>query len=691
MAIKVNGTTVIDDSSNVCANSVCACCVEASSTVTIPSGNTAGRPTGSVGELYFDTDEGKLIAHDGTEWAATGGATLSYTCFYIPTCRTTCYYGQSSCFGCDKENSSLVGANLSPNGSTAVSATTLCIGTCKYGGSETDFLNYRSSIRIDNPADNVYDNEMGGNGFCAFGNGGTHQASIPYCGFTDTDVRATPMFTTGNLDNRNLAVFWCACCNVFRGRCTCACSGGTYCGCMYPQQILFTPTGEWGTFCALTSSCCGVKVVSDYCCGVYASLVGTRNGNCTFGNHVYMLYGFQPCLLYDATSCCATPANSPIQYESFCNTQMTTVGSRVKIDWPNKYVFFFSGMGEYPTSCSSLAKYCICDKGFPDCQACWCLHCVATCFVMHRCMSGAIQGIAQACCGGGEPAVLVGNDCLVTYGCDQCYLMVVGLSTAIPVCSIRFQSHSNGSPYCNFCMNMNTLFQDNDCNLRIITSGVGTTASHIDARCMCAGTYELIYACGSTCFCTDMPCRVFFYRQPSGVCSCVYGYLNICYQNYATHRLLRPELSSNRMSVPITFYSCKPCSGGHISGLLVTDILPMSVATTCYVMPSIASATKGSPILTRWCCNPGCFLCNACCASTSCNQNYWKVCVQSTGGSGTSCTRCIYRKDRCGVALCPGCKTFCCRTQLCCQIDCCQRRDHIRFGIFGHATCPNTV
>ena len=74
MAVKVNGTTVIDDNRNVCAVSVCACCIESSSTVTIPSGNTASRPTGGTGELFFDTDEGKLVAHNGTEWAVAGGS-----------------------------------------------------------------------------------------------------------------------------------------------------------------------------------------------------------------------------------------------------------------------------------------------------------------------------------------------------------------------------------------------------------------------------------------------------------------------------------------------------------------------------------------------------------------------------------------------------------------------------------------
>lgn len=88
MAVKVNGTTVIDDSRNVCAVSVCACCIESSSTVTIPSGNTASRPTGGTGELFFDTDEGKLIAYDGSDWASVGGGgypQIAAHCNAVPT------------------------------------------------------------------------------------------------------------------------------------------------------------------------------------------------------------------------------------------------------------------------------------------------------------------------------------------------------------------------------------------------------------------------------------------------------------------------------------------------------------------------------------------------------------------------------------------------------------------------------
>lgn len=75
MAYKINGTTVVDNSRNVCACCVTSCCITASTKLDAPSGNTASRPgSPATGSLYFDTDEGSLIAYDGSAWNAVGGA-----------------------------------------------------------------------------------------------------------------------------------------------------------------------------------------------------------------------------------------------------------------------------------------------------------------------------------------------------------------------------------------------------------------------------------------------------------------------------------------------------------------------------------------------------------------------------------------------------------------------------------------
>ena len=69
MAFKIGDNTVIDDN-----RALTAVGVTAATNLNIPSGNTAGRPTGAVGKLYFDTDLGKLIVYNGTAWVIAGSS-----------------------------------------------------------------------------------------------------------------------------------------------------------------------------------------------------------------------------------------------------------------------------------------------------------------------------------------------------------------------------------------------------------------------------------------------------------------------------------------------------------------------------------------------------------------------------------------------------------------------------------------
>jgi len=86
MAYKVNGTTVIDNSRNVCACCVTSCCITASTRLDSPSGNTASRPgTPATGSLYFDTDLGALLSYNGTDWVTSGATTADPDDFGSPT------------------------------------------------------------------------------------------------------------------------------------------------------------------------------------------------------------------------------------------------------------------------------------------------------------------------------------------------------------------------------------------------------------------------------------------------------------------------------------------------------------------------------------------------------------------------------------------------------------------------------
>jgi len=109
MAYKINGTTVVDNSRNVCACCVTSCCITASSRMDAPSGNTASRPgSPATGSIYFDTDLGSLISYDGSAWSAVGGSgalevddiTTSDTEAWIAMSMTTIDGFTCRCFRC---------------------------------------------------------------------------------------------------------------------------------------------------------------------------------------------------------------------------------------------------------------------------------------------------------------------------------------------------------------------------------------------------------------------------------------------------------------------------------------------------------------------------------------------------------------------------------------------------------------
>jgi hypothetical protein len=70
MALKVSGTTVIDDNKNIPSGTPSVQGTIVTATVlTAPSGTTAQRPgSPATGQLFFDTDEGTIVSFDGTDW-----------------------------------------------------------------------------------------------------------------------------------------------------------------------------------------------------------------------------------------------------------------------------------------------------------------------------------------------------------------------------------------------------------------------------------------------------------------------------------------------------------------------------------------------------------------------------------------------------------------------------------------------
>tara|TARA_R100000951_G_scaffold94672_1_gene83479 strand:- start:7028 stop:7246 length:219 start_codon:yes stop_codon:yes gene_type:complete len=72
MAVKINGTTVLNDSRNFTSDTVSiqGTNLVATQKFKVASGTTAQRPSSpGTGDLFFDTDEGTLISFNGTDWA----------------------------------------------------------------------------------------------------------------------------------------------------------------------------------------------------------------------------------------------------------------------------------------------------------------------------------------------------------------------------------------------------------------------------------------------------------------------------------------------------------------------------------------------------------------------------------------------------------------------------------------------
>jgi hypothetical protein len=72
MAIKINNTTVIDDSRNI-VNALNGT-FDGTGALKVPSGNTSQRPTPATGQIRYNTQEATFEGYDGIEWGKIGGA-----------------------------------------------------------------------------------------------------------------------------------------------------------------------------------------------------------------------------------------------------------------------------------------------------------------------------------------------------------------------------------------------------------------------------------------------------------------------------------------------------------------------------------------------------------------------------------------------------------------------------------------
>ena len=66
MAIKINGTTIISDTSTYVD-------IAPTSAIKVPVGTDGQRPTGAVGQLRYNTSSGSFEGYGATGWGSIGG------------------------------------------------------------------------------------------------------------------------------------------------------------------------------------------------------------------------------------------------------------------------------------------------------------------------------------------------------------------------------------------------------------------------------------------------------------------------------------------------------------------------------------------------------------------------------------------------------------------------------------------
>lgn len=75
MAIKISGTTVIDNNRKVL--NISTVDLQSSNALIIPTGNTSTRPISpSIGALRFNTETGSTEVYDGSRFSTVGGISI---------------------------------------------------------------------------------------------------------------------------------------------------------------------------------------------------------------------------------------------------------------------------------------------------------------------------------------------------------------------------------------------------------------------------------------------------------------------------------------------------------------------------------------------------------------------------------------------------------------------------------------
>lgn len=678
MAYKINGTTVVDNSRNVCACCVTSCCITASSRMDAPSGNTASRPgSPATGSLYFDTDLGSLISYNGSDWAAVGGssehsAPLTFWLSAGPRMPENyqCFYWTNSSW-CGK--SAIV---PTPNGGWDAFQYVIC--NCPPYTNPN--IKYFTNVTQSNP-------ENGKSGFT-----GTYYSQGPTAGDTFCTLSMWPGFMLGHMEwggmnpssgVRNLYVTPTCFCN--------ACNVANNCQCCYkcdrPLGYIDTDpdTGGPAVFmrkiCICTNGCTfsGVKdprqhvlrydsrTISNssttergyighgfHCCGFIVHGHGCHDCNqtarpslCCGG--IYVVGGFKH-EYFTTTDLCAPHTCKCMTWDFRClNSYNDWLDFIPHFNPDNKTVWAILRKNSGNPGHNYMSIYCIGNAascGYA-CTQCWCL-----CAVPHFIRGG--------CCAYHD---MLGNGCRAprrsVYWCNQIWLTSAQQGQ-------RFYSINCCNQYCTYCfcshgiqrLDIMDLGVDYENNLRVF------------ARCCCTCTAEFFEAIiprvAADCPGKDQACCTKLFKWClKGLLSMEGGSANRVAQieAYKTgcgglHCLSRQirglgfaemENTSKRIAFNGIAFRCNSgsvCGARQLDSLLLDQIPYSCDANLCWY------CGFSRLCITR--CNCGALLCGGCNSSS-------KIHI-ATGSSRTTCTQqftstscgCLPIHSNGGIGLCAG-------------------------------------
>jgi hypothetical protein len=685
MAYKINGTTVVDNSRNVCACCVTSCCITATSRMDAPSGTTANRPASpATGSLYFDTDLGSLISYNGSDWAAVGGGgdfQYQWSFFFMGGHQDPYEAKCITCYYCVNDAPSAIYPHIDGGWDAITAVDSFHLITCYDAPYQVTYTTSRPSEGISGTIASFqgWNTEVwkcSNSSTKTFSSTVTMNSPIPFKGLCPTSSKIlyslTPGIGPGPQSHYNpyVCYSWMYC-DADAGvlgfvdpngglslkiRCYCICACDGYC-CPngYPAQAWVGAMNVMSN--GVNCHCYSRIFAGDQACGfAFGSGVYSAPSCICSGNHVFWTIGGfnHDYFLKDDTT--ATEATSPMKATVYCTN----------CNFPYMYNGVFDLdckrlVGLVQGKCAAgYAIFCLCNTAC-DNPACWEV-CTSPYYADLSCCYG--QEINTRCGGvmnPGEPTLWAGSYLWgVTQKNSSCNYPILWRASGGSVSGWTFNSGGNPA-----CTHLGGFFIDCDCNMRLFgfsgdcTIKFKTLVEVVIPYCVgVAGSFHTATGANAMCvykYCMRFECCIDNrYRMATGTdfqsnCSC--PHYNIHPPSKFT-QFLRYDCANNRVAINnfIKYGYTNYCAYGMGGASMLIPVFPTSCTGSKFFFSD----------------NP--YLCieripDTCCrvyAPTTCTSRYYFCSIGSAGGGTSYPASCLNmcKMYSTGIALCPGFRCF---------------------------------